>query len=131
MVPRQRVLHLGDGNSNGMNHIVRLTDYRRDSRRRRPRVYFTRQELSQLLSLYSPRVASGEWRDYAIDHDEGMAVFSIFRHTAERPIYAIAKHATPKGAHYTVFEDRSRVASSHSLAEALAVFPPALMLVSS
>ncbi|MCB9947707.1 MAG: DUF2794 domain-containing protein [Rhodospirillaceae bacterium] len=113
-----------------MNHIVRLSDYRREARRRKSRVYFTRAELSQLLSLYSVRVASGEWRDYAIDHAEGMALFSIFRHTHDRPIYTIAKHATAKGTKYTVFDGKSRIAGTATLGEALAVFPPPLMLIS-
>ena len=49
--------------------------------------------------LYSMRVASGEWRDYAIDFRPGMAIFSIFRHTAEQPLFAIAKvPGTPRAA---------------------------------
>ncbi|MEM7563519.1 MAG: DUF2794 domain-containing protein, partial [Pseudomonadota bacterium] len=35
------------------------------------------------LQLYSTRVARGEWRDYAIDHSAGVAIFSIFRHANE------------------------------------------------
>ena len=62
-----------------------------DQRARRRIVSFDRRELSRLLSLYSLRVASGEWRDYAIDFRPGMAIFSIFRHTAEQPLFAIAK----------------------------------------
>ena len=49
-------------------------------RQRRP-IFFDRTELNQLLSLYSRRVASGEWRDYAIDQRGGSAVFSVFRHS--------------------------------------------------
>lgn len=54
---------------------------------------FDRAELGKLLNLYSKRVAAGEWRDYAIDFRHGMALFSIFRHTAEQPLFAIAKMA--------------------------------------
>ncbi|MFQ5954927.1 MAG: DUF2794 domain-containing protein [Kiloniellales bacterium] len=68
------------------------------ARRRRPtRVFFSRQELDRLLSLYSRRVMAGEWRDYAIDHADGVAVFSVFRHSFERPLYAIAKRPTQGG----------------------------------
>jgi Protein of unknown function (DUF2794) len=56
--------------------------------------FFNRNELYQLLNLYSRRVMSGEWRDYAIDHSASHATFSIFRHTAERPEYAITKLAS-------------------------------------
>ena len=65
--------------------------FRLDQKARRRIVSFDRRELSRLLNLYSLRVASGEWRDYAIDFRPGMAIFSIFRHTAEQPLFAIAK----------------------------------------
>src|SRR5271165_2841746 len=52
-----------------------------DYRTKHRTVYFTRFELNQLLGLYSRHVARGVWRDYAIDHRDGMAQFSVFRHT--------------------------------------------------
>lgn len=70
-----------------MAKIFRLGDYRRS----KARVTFQRAELAQILAVYSRRVASGEWRDYAIDHERGMAVFSVFRHAAERPMFLIIK----------------------------------------
>ena len=36
-------------------------------------------------------VASGEWRDYGISSLNEVAVFSVFRRTAEHPIYRIEK----------------------------------------
>jgi hypothetical protein len=36
-------------------------------------------------------VAAGEWRDYGISSLREVAVFSIFRRTAENPIYRIEK----------------------------------------
>lgn len=53
--------------------------------------FFEKQELSAILSAYSNRVATGEWRDYAIDHNAGGAHFSIFKHTAESPLLVIEK----------------------------------------
>jgi len=50
----------------------------RDYRRARRTLYFTRSELNQLLGLYSRNVARGIWRDYAIDHRDGQALFSVF-----------------------------------------------------
>jgi hypothetical protein len=55
------------------------------------RVSFDRQELSVILSLYGRMVAAGEWRDYAITAGVDVAVFSIFRRTAEHPLYRIEK----------------------------------------
>lgn len=54
-------------------------------------VYFVRTELSQILNVYGRIVASGEWRDYAIDHQTDQAVFSIYRRTSEMPLYRIVK----------------------------------------
>jgi hypothetical protein len=54
-------------------------------------VAFDRQELGLILTLYGRMVAAGEWRDYGISHLREVAVFSIFRRTAENPIYRIEK----------------------------------------
>jgi len=54
-------------------------------------LFFNRDELGLILATYSTRVASGEWRDYAIDHMPGNATFSIFRHTHETPLYVVEK----------------------------------------
>lgn len=52
---------------------------------------FTRQELGAIMTTYGKFVAAGEWRDYAMAFLKDVAVFSIFRHTAEHPIYRIEK----------------------------------------
>ena len=54
-------------------------------------VAFDRRELSVILSVYGRMVAAGEWRDYGISCLRDMAVFSVFRRTAENPIYRIEK----------------------------------------
>ncbi|APZ52467.1 putative DUF2794 protein [Salipiger abyssi] len=36
-------------------------------------------------------VAAGEWRDYGISSLRDVAVFSVFRRTAENPLYRIEK----------------------------------------
>ena len=36
-------------------------------------------------------VSAGEWRDYGISALDDVAVFSIFRRTAENPLYRIEK----------------------------------------
>ena len=54
-------------------------------------VAYDRQELAIILSLYGRMVSAGEWRDYAISFLRDMAVFSIFRRTAENPLYRIEK----------------------------------------
>ncbi|WP_071674383.1 DUF2794 domain-containing protein [Nioella nitratireducens] len=54
-------------------------------------VAFHRTELGVILGLYGRMVAAGEWRDYGISCLREVAVFSIFRRTAEHPIYRIEK----------------------------------------
>lgn len=54
-------------------------------------VSFDRRELSVILSLYGRMVAAGEWRDYGISSLRDLAVFSVFRRTAEHPLYRIEK----------------------------------------
>jgi hypothetical protein len=56
------------------------------------RVTFERRELDRIFGLYGRMVAAGEWRDYAIDFLRDRAVFSVFRHAAEVPIYRIEKN---------------------------------------
>ena len=55
------------------------------------RVSFHRTELGPILTLYGRMVAAGEWRDYGISALRDMAVFSVFRRTAENPLYRIEK----------------------------------------
>jgi len=54
-------------------------------------VHFHRTELAVILSLYGRMVAAGEWRDYGISSLKEAAVFSVFRRTAEHPLYRIEK----------------------------------------
>ncbi|RFP86525.1 DUF2794 domain-containing protein [Rhodobacteraceae bacterium 63075] len=55
-------------------------------------VAFHRSELNVILGLYGRMVAAGEWRDYGISCLKDCAVFSVFRRTAEHPLYRIEKH---------------------------------------
>ena len=54
-------------------------------------VTFNRQELRDILDLYGRMVASGEWRDYAMDFSTHRAVFAVHRHSSETPLYKIEK----------------------------------------
>ncbi len=54
-------------------------------------VNFDRKELGVILALYGRMVAAGEWRDYGISSLKELAVFSVFRRTAETPLYRIEK----------------------------------------
>lgn len=54
-------------------------------------ICFDRHELGQILSIYGRMVAAGEWRDYGIATLKDLAVFAVFRRTAETPLYRIEK----------------------------------------
>ncbi len=109
-----------------MSNLYRIDEYRSKA----SQTFFERRELDQLLSLYSRRVASGEWRDYAIDQVGSAAIFSVFRHTHDAPLFAIAKQKSPRGRLYTVFSGRQKLARSKSLTEALKVFRKHLKVIS-
>ena len=55
------------------------------------KVAFHRLEMATILTLYGRMVAAGEWRDYGISCLREVAVFSIFKRTAENPLYRIEK----------------------------------------
>lgn len=52
---------------------------------------FDRSELKRILNTYGRMVMAGEWRDYAIDCRDDVAVFSIFRRASEMPLYTVEK----------------------------------------
>src|SRR5438270_7283023 len=97
--------------------VLPLRDYRGGRRT----LYFTRAELNQLVGLYSRNVARGVWRDYAIDHRDGQALFSVFRHTHESAAYTIVKTVAGTGgqAEFIVLSGRQRLRAAKTLAEAL------------
>ena len=107
-----------------MASLIRMAEYRA-----RPGfVQFERTELNQLLALYAVRVADGEWRDYAIDLRPDQAVFSVFRHTLDRPLFTIAKEARNSG--WVIRSGGRELARSRSLGDVLTILahtPPRLV----
>ncbi len=55
------------------------------------KIAFNRIEIGIIMNTYGRMVAAGEWRDYAMSFLKDVAVFSVFRRTAEFPIYRIEK----------------------------------------
>lgn len=110
-----------------MNQFVRLADYQKQRRS----TYFSRHELGRILDVYSRRVASGEWRDYAIDHDGQVASFSIFRHTHERPLFAILKcnRGPQRPVDYLLVSGKQQLKRAATLEEVLAAFDRRLEVV--
>ena len=90
-----------------------------------PIVAFHRRELDLILRVYGHRVASGEWRDYAIDHLKDRAVFSVFRRASEMPLYRIEKvpkNARRQGAYAVVGAGGAILKRGADLAQVLRIF---------
>lgn len=95
-------------------------------------VRFERRELDRILRIYGRKVADGEWRDYAIDLMREQAVFSIFRRTAEMPLYRIVKQpklARRQGAWSLVTATGLILKRGHDLANVLRVIDRRLSVV--
>jgi hypothetical protein len=95
-------------------------------------IAFNRHELNQILRVYGRMVAAGEWRDYAIDHLKEKAVFSIFRRTAEMPLYRVEKDpslARRQGAYAVIAAGGYVMKRGHDLHQVLSVLDKKLKLV--
>jgi hypothetical protein len=88
-------------------------------------VFFDRRELDQILRVYGRMVAAGEWRDYAIAGLSDAAVFSIFRHAAETPLYRVEKRpalARRQGAWAILGQGGQVLRRGHELSQVLRLF---------
>jgi hypothetical protein len=97
-----------------------------------PVIHFSRRELEEILRVYGRRVAAGDWRDYALDFGREKAVFSVFRHTSEVPLYRIEKCpglARRQGAYSVVAATGLIVKRGHELARVLDVLDKGVRLV--
>ena len=95
-------------------------------------VAFDRRELSAIMSVYGRMVAAGEWRDYGISHLKDVAVFSVFRRTAENPLYRIEKRPklrTRQGQYAVIGMDGQILKRGHDLKTVLRVLERKLIRV--
>lgn len=77
-------------------------------------------------------VAAGEWRDYAIDHLDDRAVFSIFRRTAEIPLYRVEKNpklANRQGAYSVIAASGLILKRGKELCNVLKIFDKKLFKI--
>ena len=87
-------------------------------------IAFDRKELNLILNLYGRYVASGEWRDYAMDFGSELATFSIFRRSSEVPLYRIVKNpalARKQGLYAVIAQGGLILKRGHDLAQVLTV----------
>ena len=81
------------------------------------KVYFSRNELSLILSTYSKYVAKGIWRDYSLDLKDDFVLFSFYKHAYEQPIYSIEKRIirTKKNVSFELKKRNKKLYSSKNL----------------
>ena len=87
-------------------------------------VCFDRHELGKILTVYGRMVALGEWRDYGLSTLRDLAVFSVFRRTAEFPLYRIEKRPKlrlKQGMYAVVAVDGQTLRRGHDLSRVLQV----------
>ena len=90
-----------------------------------PQIVFDRRELSTILNIYGRMVAAGEWRDYALDFLDDVAVFSVFRHASEMPLFRIEKRPrlrAKQGQYCVIAAGGLILKRGHDLAQVLKVF---------
>ncbi len=94
------------------------------------RTAFDRSELNLILALYGRAVAAGEWRDYGMSFLREVAVFSIFRRSAEHPLYRIEKRPRlrqKQGMYAVIGMDGQILKRGHELKAVLTVLDRALI----
>ena len=95
-----------------------------------PQVTFDRPELNRILAVYGRMVAAGEWRDYALDFLDEVAVFSVFRHASEMPLFRIEKQPklrARQGQYSVVAAGGLILKRGHELAQVLKIFDKKLL----
>ena len=93
-------------------------------------VRFDRAELNRILTVYGRMVAAGEWRDYAIDFRDDVAVFAIHRRTSEMALFRVEKRPKlrDKQGMYAVITATGHILKrGHDLANVLRVFDKKLI----
>lgn len=95
-------------------------------------VAFDRSELSAILAVYGRFVSAGEWRDYGMSFLSDVAIFSIFRRSAEHPIYRVEKRPklrNRQGMYAVIAMDGQILKRGHDLRTVLRVFDRKLIRV--
>jgi hypothetical protein len=96
----------------------------------RANVFFERPEFERLLRMYGRQVATGEWRDYALDALPDRALFSVYRRHSEAPLYQVEKrpeNARKQGAWSVLAFDGRVLKRGHELDRVLSVLEPRRM----
>ncbi len=77
-------------------------------------IRFKKEEIHQIMELYSKKITIGEWKDYSISFQNTCATFSIHRSFKLGPCLEIKKNFK-KESIFTVSSQNNIIASSKSL----------------
>ena len=94
-------------------------------------IFFSKLELTSILNLYSKQVSKGYWRDYALDSKIDNAIFSIYRHTQDKPMFQIIKYSQKGFRNKSTFyikKDEEVISRSSSLFTILSNFEKKLSI---
>ena len=94
-------------------------------------VFFSKIELTSILSLYSKQVSKGYWKDYALDSKIDNAIFSVFKHSQDKPMYQIIKNSQKGFRNNPVFyikKDKEVIGKSNILLKILYNFEKKLSI---
>ena len=60
------------------------------------KLYFSKLELTKILTCYSLGVSNGNWKDYSLNFNTNEAIFSIYKHTLASPECILKKYKEKK-----------------------------------
>ena len=80
-----------------------------------PPLQFSKIELGKILGAYSNGVIKNYWRDYALDQNEQVSIFSIFKNSRESSTFCIIKNNKPgKSNAKFILQYRSKIIETSS-----------------
>ena len=89
-------------------------------------VRFKKEEINEIMNLYSKKISIGEWKDYSISFRDNQAIFSIHKSYKLGPIFQIKKNKD----FYILNNHNSTIKTSESLKKFLQCLKkPSLKLV--
>ena len=89
---------------------------------------FKKEEINQIMELYSKKNSIGEWKDYSITFKSDSSVFSIHKSFKLAPTFQIKKNLNKKN--YTLTSYKGIVRISNSLTNLISYLKkPSLRLV--
>ncbi|MBD22073.1 MAG: hypothetical protein CL572_00195 [Alphaproteobacteria bacterium] len=92
-------------------------------------VRFKKEEINQIMEIYSKKISIGEWKDYSICFQTDCAIFSIHRSYSVGPLFQITKKHLSKSP-FMLSSRNSVIVSSRKLKPLLSYLKkPSLKLV--